>query len=50
MKYTHLGRSGLSVSRLCPGTMNFGPQTDEPTAHSIMDFARRTGDSRGGRR
>jgi aryl-alcohol dehydrogenase-like predicted oxidoreductase len=26
MKYTHLGRSGLSVSRLCLGTINFGPQ------------------------
>ena len=26
MEYTHLGRSGLSVSRLCLGTMNFGPQ------------------------
>ena len=24
MDYTHLGRSGLSVSRLCLGTMNFG--------------------------
>ena len=27
MQYTHLGRTGLSVSRLCLGTMNFGPQT-----------------------
>src|ERR1019366_1965989 len=43
MKYTHLGRSGLSVSRLCLGTMNFGPQTDEPAAHSIMDFAQEAG-------
>jgi hypothetical protein len=25
MDYTHLGRTGLSVSRLCLGTMNFGP-------------------------
>ena len=39
MQFTHLGRSGLSVSRLCLGTMNFGPQTDEPDAHSIMDSA-----------
>ncbi|MBB6405926.1 aldo/keto reductase [Arthrobacter sp. AZCC_0090] len=39
MQYTHLGRSGLSVSRLCLGTMNFGPQTEESTAHSIMDSA-----------
>ena len=43
MKYTHLGRSGLSVSRLCLGTMNFGPQTDELTAHSIMDAAQEAG-------
>ena len=29
MEYTNLGRTGLSVSRLCLGTMNFGPQTTE---------------------
>jgi aryl-alcohol dehydrogenase-like predicted oxidoreductase len=39
MKYKNLGRSGLSVSRLCLGTMNFGPDTDEATSHSIMDSA-----------
>jgi aryl-alcohol dehydrogenase-like predicted oxidoreductase len=39
MEYTHLGRSGLSVSRLCLGTMNFGPETDEEEAHAIMDAA-----------
>ncbi|MEV6955825.1 aldo/keto reductase [Streptomyces sp. NPDC051183] len=39
MKYTQLGRTGLKVSRLVLGTMNFGPQTDEPTSHSIMDAA-----------
>src|SRR3989440_5688649 len=39
MEYTHLGRSGLSVSRLVLGTMNFGPQTEEPDAHRIMDRA-----------
>ena len=32
MEYTHLGRIGLVVSRLCLGTMNFGPQTRRPTA------------------
>jgi aryl-alcohol dehydrogenase-like predicted oxidoreductase len=37
--YKNLGRSGLSVSGLCLGTMNFGPQTDESTSHSIMDSA-----------
>jgi aryl-alcohol dehydrogenase-like predicted oxidoreductase len=39
VEYTHLGRSGLSVSRLCLGTMNFGPETDEATSHQIMDAA-----------
>jgi NDP-hexose C3-ketoreductase / dTDP-4-oxo-2-deoxy-alpha-D-pentos-2-ene 2,3-reductase len=39
MEYTYLGRSGLSVSRLCLGTMNFGPQTGEEDAHTIMDAA-----------
>ncbi|MFF0594148.1 aldo/keto reductase [Streptomyces antibioticus] len=39
MKYTQLGRTGLKVSRLVLGTMNFGPQTDEATSHSIMDAA-----------
>ncbi|URM90907.1 aldo/keto reductase [Streptomyces sp. MRC013] len=39
MRYTQLGRTGLKVSRLVLGTMNFGPQTDEPTSHGIMDAA-----------
>ncbi|MCP3143835.1 aldo/keto reductase [Pyxidicoccus xibeiensis] len=39
MKYTNLGRSGLSVSRICLGTMNFGWTTEEPDAHAIMDSA-----------
>jgi NDP-hexose C3-ketoreductase / dTDP-4-oxo-2-deoxy-alpha-D-pentos-2-ene 2,3-reductase len=39
MQYKSLGRSGLSVSRLCLGTMNFGPRTPEPDAHAIMDRA-----------
>ncbi|WLQ08338.1 aldo/keto reductase [Arthrobacter oryzae] len=43
MQYTHLGRSGLNVSRLCLGTMNFGPQTEETAAHSIMDSALESG-------
>jgi aryl-alcohol dehydrogenase-like predicted oxidoreductase len=43
MEYTHLGRSGLSVSRLCLGTMNFGPQTDEATSYQIMDAAQAAG-------
>ncbi len=39
MEYTHLGRTGLEVSRLCLGTMNFGPQTPEPESHAVMDHA-----------
>ena len=39
MDYTHLGRTGLKVSRLCLGTMNFGPNTTEPDAFAIMDKA-----------
>src|ERR671928_629382 len=39
MEYVNLGRSGLKVSRLCLGTMNFGPRTTEPDAHAIMDRA-----------
>src|SRR3954453_7547006 len=37
MDYRRLGRTGLRVSPLCLGTMNFGPITDEPTAFTIMD-------------
>jgi len=39
MQYTHLGRTGLQVSRLCLGTMNFGPQTSEQDSYTIMDRA-----------
>jgi aryl-alcohol dehydrogenase-like predicted oxidoreductase len=39
METTHLGRTGLEVSRLCLGTMNFGPWTDESESHAIMDRA-----------
>jgi len=39
MEYVSLGRSGLKVSRLCLGTMNFGPQTTEPDSFKIMDQA-----------
>ncbi|MCX5438039.1 MULTISPECIES: aldo/keto reductase [unclassified Streptomyces] len=43
MKYTQLGRTGLKVSRLVLGTMNFGPQTDEADSHAIMDTALASG-------
>jgi len=39
MQYTHMGRSGLSVSRLCLGTMNFGPETTEADSFAVMDKA-----------
>ncbi|WP_329570457.1 aldo/keto reductase [Kitasatospora sp. NBC_01266] len=43
MEYTYLGRTGLRVSRLCLGTMNFGPFTEEADAHQIMDVAHEQG-------
>jgi aryl-alcohol dehydrogenase-like predicted oxidoreductase len=43
MKYTNLGRSGLTVSRLCLGTMNFGPMTSEADSHAIMESAHKRG-------
>jgi aryl-alcohol dehydrogenase-like predicted oxidoreductase len=39
MQYANLGRTGLLVSRLCLGTMNFGPQTSEKDSFAIMDRA-----------
>lgn len=37
MEYTHLGRTGLKVSKLCLGTMNFGPYTPEAESFIIMN-------------
>ena len=39
MQYTHLGKTGLLVSRLCLGTMNFGPETSKEDSFAIMDRA-----------
>ncbi|MGC1376877.1 MAG: aldo/keto reductase [Anaerolineales bacterium] len=39
MEFTQLGRTGLKVSRLCLGTMNFGPLTSEAESFAIMDKA-----------
>lgn len=39
MEYVQLGRTGLKVSRLCLGTMNFGPETSEADSFTIMDRA-----------
>ena len=39
MNYAHLGRTGLSVSRIGLGTMNFGELADEKDSFAIMDEA-----------
>jgi aryl-alcohol dehydrogenase-like predicted oxidoreductase len=39
MEYAHVGKLGLVVSRLCLGTMNFGPHTPEEASHRILDAA-----------
>jgi len=39
MEYTYLGRTGLKVSRLCLGTMNWPWLTTEPEAYEVMDKA-----------
>jgi aryl-alcohol dehydrogenase-like predicted oxidoreductase len=43
MQYTNLGRTGLKVSRLALGTMNFGELTDETASFEIMDTALKAG-------
>jgi aryl-alcohol dehydrogenase-like predicted oxidoreductase len=39
MHYVRLGRTGVKVSRLCLGCMNFGPETSETDSFRIMDHA-----------
>lgn len=43
MQYTRFGSTGLSVSRLCLGTMTFGLQTDEVTSIDILDASAAAG-------
>src|SRR6266446_6312136 len=43
MEYVHLGRIGLRVSRLCLGTMNFGPLASEDDSFAIIAAARAHG-------
>ena len=43
MEYRKLGRSGVMVSPLCLGTMNFGGTTDEADSFAIMQKAVDTG-------
>lgn len=39
MRYAPFGRTGLTVSELCLGTMTFGLQCDEATSFAILDAA-----------
>jgi aryl-alcohol dehydrogenase-like predicted oxidoreductase len=43
MQYRQFGRTGLTVSRLCLGTMTFGLQTEESVSHGILDKAAEAG-------
>lgn len=39
MKYKNLGRTDISVSQICLGTMTWGTQNSEAEAHEQMDYA-----------
>ncbi len=39
MEFRKLGRTGLKVSELCMGTMQFGWTADEPLSHQILSAA-----------
>jgi len=43
LEYRKFGKTGLTVSRLCLGTMTFGLQTEENVSRSIMDRAAEAG-------
>lgn len=43
MQYVHLGRTGVRVSPLCLGAMNFGPHTSEADSFKVMDRAMEAG-------
>src|SRR5262249_52736861 len=43
MQFTRLGRSGPDVSHLAIGTMSFGSQMDEKSAHRLLDEAHAVG-------
>src|SRR5260370_9239009 len=43
MKYKHLGRTGISVSELCFGTMSFGGDADEATSTALYKEVRDAG-------
>jgi len=39
MQFKRLGRSAISVSKICMGTMTFGAQADEAEAFRILDMS-----------
>ena len=39
MKYKPLGRTGMTVSEICLGTMTWGSQNTEADAHQQLDYA-----------
>lgn len=39
MQKTQFSNTGIEVSKLCLGTMNFGQQCDEAQAHAQLDYA-----------
>jgi aryl-alcohol dehydrogenase-like predicted oxidoreductase len=43
VNYLTLGRAGLQISRLCIGTLNFGPIISETESHRLLDLARDEG-------
>ena len=43
MEYTYLGRTGLQVSRLCLGTVNFGRHASEEDSSRVMSRALEAG-------
>jgi aryl-alcohol dehydrogenase-like predicted oxidoreductase len=43
MKYNKLGRTDISVSEICLGTMTWGTQNTEAQAHEQMDYALENG-------
>jgi aryl-alcohol dehydrogenase-like predicted oxidoreductase len=43
MQHRKMGRTGLRVSELCLGTMQFGWTADEPTSFAVMDAFREAG-------
>ena len=43
MDHNNLGRSNMGVSKICLGTMHFGPKASEEESHQILDRALQMG-------